>query len=776
MNIIEYEHLKVTGGLEGYAIIKCEVLSKANAHAKAEITLKPKDGTMPEELQRVVSNENISLCDIKNKITLFAGKIQKMELNAEGGYSEIIVFAISHSIDLDMEKRSRSFQDTRMTYEELVEQVAQDENKVMIFCGKECKKKIERIYIQYKETNWEFLKRIAGELGISLLVDMTKETPVVYMGTCNITEEAEFKDLEYSYGISSLYYTSDGAGCNFGKADFIFYDINSYGNYMLGAKVTYKSGIFRICEKSFRLERGQLYFSYRIGKKGLLFTRQYENESLAGVTLCGKVLKTEKELLKIHLDIDEKQEEETAFLFEWTPLSGNMMYCMPKVGTKVHVYFAEGNEDSARVVSCVGEEQESISSGRGASYRAFTSEHGKQMELTPDASQFSTDGTDGSEKSEVALKDSLGMLFSSAHMIAVFAQGEIKLEGETISENALTVVQLIQTGEVVSEAAIQNPKADIEIAGNEEYFGENVYVEAHGERMVCEPFEDAPQEGEFDWGGLIENVLFGVAVAVVAAAAIAFVAVTLGAGAPFSAIFAAGVIGGMVGVGCLARNDISSGNVSEKGRYGIKGFTGALSGALAVACGPTAMSHGLKKYVIECALTGTWTSALGNATEQFLECGMYGDEMQLGEFVYSTVAGGVFSAFAGALSYGITSFSKSFKNFSNLSDNKLFRTIRGYINSNKVERYIRNVAKDCGYKGTLATRAEALAWARENARSMIMSLGGKSALTVTVRTLGLEIPTSGLLSDFVSGVFLKEDENTENSLKIVQKYIEQYGY
>ena len=59
---------------------------------------------------------------------------------------------------------------------------------------------------------------------------------------------------------------------------------------------------------------------------------------------------------------------------------------------------------------------------------------------------------------------------------------------------------------------------------------------------------------------------------------------------------------------------------------------------------------------------------------------------------------------------------------------------------------------------------------------MIMSLGGKSALTVTMRMLGLEIPTSGLLSDFVSGVFLKEDEDTENSLKIVQKYIEQYGY
>lgn len=776
MNVMEYEHLKVTGDFEGYRVRRCEVCSKANSHARAEITLEPRCGTTLEEIQRAVKNPKISLYDTGNHVTLFAGKIQKTEISTEGGYLELNLWANSYSIDLDSKKRSRSFQDTGMTYGQLVKQVVQDEHRAIILCGNECEKPIGRIYIQYKETNWEFLKRIAGELGISLLVDMTKENPVIYMGTYDIVEEAEFNHLEYSYGISPLYYTSGGIERNLGKADFIFYDVKSYGNYMIGAKVTYKDGIFWICEKSFCLERGQICFSYRIGKKGLLSTRQYENERLIGVTLCGKVIKTERELLKIHLDIDERQQEETAFLFQWTPLSGNMMYCMPQVGTRVHVYFAEGNEDSAKVVSCVGEEQESISSGQGSSYRAFTSEHGKRMELTPDTSRFSTSGTDAGEKNEVALKDSLGMFFSSAHKVWIFAQGEIKLEGETISESGLTEVQMLQTGEVVSEASIQNPKADIEIAGNQEYFGENVYVEYHGKLKVYPSFEDAPQVGEFDGRGLFENIVFGVTVAVVAAAAIAVTASTLGAGAPFMAIFAAGVFGGAVGVGCLAWSDFSSGNVSEKGRYGIKGFTGALSGALAVACGPTAMSGGLKKYVLRCAATGAWTSAVGNSTEQLLENRMYGDKMQGDEFVYSAIAGVIFSGFAGALSYGITSFSQCFKNFSNLSDNKMLRKIwrEAGIRPKNTLAYIQGVAKASGSKDIFATQSEALAWARQNARSMVMSLGGTSALTVALRTLGVEIPTSGLMSNFCSGVFLKED--TENSLEIVQKYIVQYGY
>lgn len=329
---------------------------------------------------------------------------------------------------------------------------------------------------------------------------------------------------------------------------------------------------------------------------------------------------------------------------------------------------------------------------------------------------------------------------------------------------------------MVSEASVQNPKSDIEISGNEEYFGENVYVESHGERKSYEPFEDEPEEGEFYLGGLIENVVFGLAVAVASAAVIAATVVTLGATAPFAAIFAAGVIGGAVGVGCLAWSDFSSGNVSEKGRYGIKGFTGALSGALAVACGPTAMSGGLKAYVFECAKAGAWTSALGNGTEQLLEYKMYGDEMQMGELIYSSIGGAFFSASAGVLSYGITSFSQSFKDFSNLSDNKMLRKIwsSAGIRPKRTLAYIQEVANKSGSQEVLTTQSEALAWARENARSMVMSLGGKDALTVTLRTLGIEIPTSELMSNFASGVLFKED--TENSLEITQKYITQYGY
>ncbi len=79
------------------------------------------------------------------------------------------------------------------------------------------------------------------------------------------------------------------------------------------------------------------HFRYRLGKNGLFHIKQKYNEKLAGVNFIGKVLDTSKEGVKLHLDMDISQDKETAYQFEWTPLSSNIMYCMPEMDTKVRL-------------------------------------------------------------------------------------------------------------------------------------------------------------------------------------------------------------------------------------------------------------------------------------------------------------------------------------------------------------------------------------------------------------------------------------------------------
>ena len=46
---------------------------------------------------------------------------------------------------------------------------------------------------------------------------------------------------------------------------------------------------FLICEKWAKLERGELVFTYRLGKPGLVYGRKQYNDKISGMTILGEV-------------------------------------------------------------------------------------------------------------------------------------------------------------------------------------------------------------------------------------------------------------------------------------------------------------------------------------------------------------------------------------------------------------------------------------------------------------------------------------------------------
>ena len=73
------------------------------------------------------------------------------------------------------------------------------------------------------------------------------------------------------------------------------------------------------------------------------------NKLLIGSTIEGKVLRVKEELVKLHLNIDENQNEDEAFWFPFLPPTVNIMYSMPLVGESVRLYFP--NESSEQPIS-----------------------------------------------------------------------------------------------------------------------------------------------------------------------------------------------------------------------------------------------------------------------------------------------------------------------------------------------------------------------------------------------------------------------------------------
>ena len=86
---------------------------------------------------------------------------------------------------LDHEKKSRSFQDAEATYGQIVNEVLSDcPGAVALLCReKEADTPIGKPLIQYRETDWMFIKRLAGMLGISLVSDYRTFVPRFSFGT-----------------------------------------------------------------------------------------------------------------------------------------------------------------------------------------------------------------------------------------------------------------------------------------------------------------------------------------------------------------------------------------------------------------------------------------------------------------------------------------------------------------------------------------------------------------------------------------------------------------
>ena len=93
---------------------------------------------------------------------LFSGVIESLELAEEGEYAVLCLKAVSHTWKMDIQKKSRSFQNVSMTYRDVAKMVIQEYGASMIWNAPD--RKLEYPLIQYRETDYQFLARLLSHL------------------------------------------------------------------------------------------------------------------------------------------------------------------------------------------------------------------------------------------------------------------------------------------------------------------------------------------------------------------------------------------------------------------------------------------------------------------------------------------------------------------------------------------------------------------------------------------------------------------------------------
>ena len=559
---IEYSDLKFISSFAMEKILDFQTWEVPGEHARGNFRLLLSEN----EIGINSMNAPIQLLGQGNTAgALFSGYPEKVEIKEERGYRIADIQAVSGTILLDQKKSNRVFQKKAQTYMGIANTITADtEHSACILPGSDMQ--TGGTLIQYQETDWNFLKRMASQLGLPLVPDISYYYPRFYLGLPEGEKRELGEIISCDLCFDGRYYAVSGK-CLVDREDFICYDVVTRTSLSLGDRVTYEGRELLVSRKKTELAGGEVIFTYRLAGNSYTWVPWEDNPDYTGMSFVGSIVGTQGEQVEVAFDIDKSAAGGNSYGF--APATGNLMYCMPQKGTKTALYIGNGDEAQGIATGCIRTNGSTCEGTGSPEKKSFRSEHGKGMDLYPQRM-----GLDGGETGKITFEDETGTTIESNGGLVLMAKEGIRLESMTgIAMQGMSDIMALYS-EGASSLCVNG---SVDMLGKMTGLAGTVY-------QKYDPFEDAPQEGEFDWGGFARNLVMGLAVGAACIALAVFLPGigTVAAGALFGAGMGA-ISASVVG----AVNDYSSGNVRSLGEATrdmvISMVTGAITGAIGAA-------------------------------------------------------------------------------------------------------------------------------------------------------------------------------------------------
>lgn len=584
---IEYRSLQLQCSLAVQAILSFHTVETPGEHARGTFRVRLQAGTGAEQTAKEMYSEPITLREVDpegnpGSAPLFGGYLEELRVFETGGYREAELTVLSGTVLLDRGKRDRVFQTPGQGYGDIAGRIVRDtENSAYILTAAD--RKTEGPFFQYRETDWEFLGRVAGCLGFPLVADASSHRPRFYIGLRRggIREIPGESSRTLAFD-GERFYEMKEKGLDVAREDFFCYHVTTWIDLGLGERVRIDGRELSVVRKEMALEDGGVVFRYRLAGKSYSMAYRRENADMTGLSLQGEVTGTDGQTCELSLDLEPGQPG--GYPYPYAPETGNLMYCMPQTGTRVNLDLGSGEEADGRVSGSIRMNGATCAGTGEPTKKSFHTEYGRGMELYPESM-----GLTGGQSGRLLLDDAGGTSLTSAGSLIAYAAGTVRLEsGKTVDMETLAGV-FAQTLQEAASSLCVNERFDYLSAG----------ALLRGEKYHAYPaYDDAPKEGKFDWGGFFRNIAIGLAVvAVCVAAAAAVVATGGGAAVVFAAGAAVGpqmavgaLVGAAIGAGMttvsMSVQDFNDGDVrswQEAAReIGISALSGAITGAIGV--------------------------------------------------------------------------------------------------------------------------------------------------------------------------------------------------
>lgn len=421
------------------SILDFNLIREMNTHTKMIIS-----GIIDESLEDEYvefANEdtiiNVSVKDENNNIkTLFEGIISNIEISVNNKIRELKIEAISNTFVMDLEKKSRSFQTDSYTYAEIFKIINSGYNDAQISEDILNNKTIDKMIVQYNETDWEFIKRLGSHFNAYVIVESQLPHIKYSLGTSTVDRVFELEEEEFKIKKDLNEFRSLEDEIELNDINSICYEVRSNKILNLGNEVKFQTREYFVFRSEVKLEQGVLNNYYILKDKKGMKIKKYYNNGLIGASLKGTILNTKNDVVQVNLDIDGKSSNRNL----WFPYStvyssedGTGWYCMPEIGDAVRVYFPDNDEKNAYAISSVNTKSTNSSKRSDPSVKSIGTKYGKEVVMKDGAVEIIGNGNllmRMTDDGGIEIKSDKKIIFDAKEEIEITGGASISIEGK----------------------------------------------------------------------------------------------------------------------------------------------------------------------------------------------------------------------------------------------------------------------------------------------------------------------------------------------------------
>ena len=299
---------------------------------------------------------------------------------------------------------------------------------------------------QYKETDWEFVKRMASRFNSIVIPDYHSGGNVrYYFGLPRREAKIEMSPNTYQIkkDLSEYSIKTNHEVIDFLESDSMYYIVEDRNIYKIADKGSFMGRELYIHSLESHLVGEELKNYYTLKSQSGFKTIFYHNDLLTGASLNGWIHDVAKDIVQVRLQVDPDINLSGTRWFPYSTVysnpEGSGWYCMPEIGDCIRLYLPSNAEDEAYVISSTNLQATDGISRTDPTRKSIKNINGKEIELNEKQIILTNNQEESGNLMKIVIDDDKGIEIYSAKNISIACEDILNVAS---LQNSVTVAGL----------------------------------------------------------------------------------------------------------------------------------------------------------------------------------------------------------------------------------------------------------------------------------------------------------------------------------------------